>query len=307
MRIVVVYQREPHARQLAFDHIEQPRNRAERVALATRMLTDLNLDAEVWIDDQGDQSRALFGDLPDSAIVIGPEGTIHVKLPWYDPKVVRDALPRVPKPAKADAQPPADEQFLRRIASGEPLPMHHRHTMLAHLYASHPGHADAQRWLDELAADGPPAQREWAQQRMQHTVLVDADEKDAIAAAVTEGKLLLYAFTGFNCGTCRIMEERTFRADGVREAMRTNLVELRLHTDAQANLNDERFAANRALQERLAKTRGIPCYVVVDPANGAVVDTFRLDGGFGTWKDKWLEFVTDVAKETGRAKADEKR
>jgi len=307
VRIVVVYQREPHARQLAFDHIEQPKNRAERVALAKRMLTDLKLDVEVWIDDQGDQSRALFGDLPNSAIVIGPTGTIHVKLPWYDPKVVRDALPRVPKPAEADAQASADEQFLRRIASGEQLPTHHRHTMLAHLYASQPDHADAQRWLDELAAGGPPAQRAWAQQRMQHTVLVDVDEKDAIAAAVTEDKLLLYAFTGFNCGTCRVMEERTFRSDGVREAMRANLVELRLHTDTQNEMSAERFAANRALQEQLAKTRAVPCCVVVDPANGAIVDRFAISGGFETWRDKWLAFVTDAAKKAGRAKSREGR
>ena len=76
MRIVVVYQREPHARQMAFENVEQPKDRAERVALARRTLAELKLDVEVWIDDLGDQSRALFGDLPHSAIVV--DASVHL-------------------------------------------------------------------------------------------------------------------------------------------------------------------------------------------------------------------------------------
>ena len=44
---MVVYQREPHARQLAFRDVAQPETFEERAALAARMLEDLELDVEV--------------------------------------------------------------------------------------------------------------------------------------------------------------------------------------------------------------------------------------------------------------------
>lgn len=304
MRFVVVYQREPHARQMAFENVEQPKNRAERVVLARRTLAELSLDVEVWIDDQGDQSRALFGDLPNSAVVIDPTGVIHLKLPWCDPAIVDAALPQVPALAPGKAQAREEAHFLRRVESdGVKMPEHHRYTMLAHLATSEPTHADAPRWLDELANHGPEHQRAWARAQMQHTLLVDAAEQDAIAAAVTEGKLLLYSFAGYNCASCRLMEQVALAAPDVRRAMRAHLVELRLHTDAQNGLSDERFAANLALQQRVAKTKAIPYYVVVDPANGAIVDTFALSGRYDEWLGKWLQFVADVAAKTGRARS----
>jgi hypothetical protein len=92
VRILVVYQREPHARQMAFGDVAQPTTFCERVSLAAKAMAEMQLSADVWVDDLGDQSRALFGDLPHSAIVINPAGVVQHKFSWCDPETVSDAL-----------------------------------------------------------------------------------------------------------------------------------------------------------------------------------------------------------------------
>ncbi|MCA8963878.1 MAG: hypothetical protein H6838_01275 [Planctomycetes bacterium] len=86
MQFVFVYQREPHARQMAFAEIPQPKDLGERCELARKTCDELVLDpALVWIDGMDDQSRALFGDLPSPAIVVDPFGVVRTKLPWAEP------------------------------------------------------------------------------------------------------------------------------------------------------------------------------------------------------------------------------
>ncbi len=166
MRFVVVYQREPHARQMAFEDVAQPTTREERVALARRTLTELNLDVDVWVDDLGDTSRAAFGDLPHPAIVIDPAGRVRAKLAWFDPEVVDNLLKDVQldllTDRPTDRPAPADTGFLAALTDDR-LDRHHRHTMLAHLALQQPEHADRREWLAELAANGPPQQRAWAE------------------------------------------------------------------------------------------------------------------------------------------------
>ena len=94
----MVYQREPHARQLAFRDVAQPETFEERAALAARMLEDLELDVEVWIDDLGDSSRAAFGDLPSWAVMISSGGSILRKLAWPDPDSLQKLVANLPKP-----------------------------------------------------------------------------------------------------------------------------------------------------------------------------------------------------------------
>ena len=172
---MVVYQREPHARQLAFDEVPQPKNRAERVELTRKALAELNLDVDVWIDDQGDTSRALFGDLPHSAILIDQAGKIQVKLSWCDPKELRQLVPDMFWIRQDKRPEPRDAGFLEAIDQQQALEgkleaepedktaTHHRHTMLAHLAVTHPEHSDRDKWLAELATNGPEWQRQWAQ------------------------------------------------------------------------------------------------------------------------------------------------
>lgn len=95
-----VYQREPHARQMAFADVAQPKDLGERCELARKTCDEMALDPSmVWIDGMDDQSRALFGDLPSPAIVVDPFGVIRAKLPWAEPEalgpVLRELLTRV--------------------------------------------------------------------------------------------------------------------------------------------------------------------------------------------------------------------
>lgn len=164
MRFVVVYQREPHARQLAFGSVPQPVADAERVALARRTLTELDLAVDVWIDDLGDQSRRAFGDLPNWAIVVGANGVIRHKLPWADPDelalAIDDDLRWQPVGLR-----PAEQGFLsavRAASAQDDAARHDRHAMLAWFVEHETAHAERWRWLAELGGDGPLRQRDWA-------------------------------------------------------------------------------------------------------------------------------------------------
>lgn len=93
MQFVFVYQREPHARQMAFEQIAQPEHIGERCELARKTCEELQLPADrVWIDGMDDQSRALFGDLPSPAIVIDACGIVRHKLPWCEPEALQPVL-----------------------------------------------------------------------------------------------------------------------------------------------------------------------------------------------------------------------
>ena len=93
VQFVFVYQREPHARQLAFADIHQPVNLGERCELARSTCDEMALDpAGVWIDGMDDQSRALFGDLASPAILIDPFGVIRTKSPWAEPDAIEQSL-----------------------------------------------------------------------------------------------------------------------------------------------------------------------------------------------------------------------
>lgn len=100
---LIVYQREPHAGQLAFRDVEQPQTRSERVALARRTAEELALGVPILIDELDDRSRAWFGDLPSPAIVIDPRGVVRSKLPWAEPDVLGPRLPRAADDPARDA------------------------------------------------------------------------------------------------------------------------------------------------------------------------------------------------------------
>ena len=124
MQFVFVYQREPHAGQMAFTDIQQPANLGERVQLARATCEAMALPPEqVWVDGMDDQSRALFGNLPSPAIVVDPFGVIRAKLPWAEPELLtphlKELVPTLPAsaeqllaPASADGTAPAPERRL---------------------------------------------------------------------------------------------------------------------------------------------------------------------------------------------------
>ena len=178
----MVYQREPHARQLAFGDIGQPESFEERAALARRMLQELELDVEVWIDDLGDSSRATFGDLPSWAVMLSTGGTIMRKIAWPDPESLTAITGDLPNRAAA-GPPTADRVRANRqkyslkqakelltshlylTEEARAARRHDRHAHLAYLIESAPEHASRSEWLQELAESGPPYQRAWARQR----------------------------------------------------------------------------------------------------------------------------------------------
>ena len=105
MQFVFVYQREPHAGQLAFVDVQQPKDLGERVELARRTCTDMEIaPASIWVDGMDDQSRALFGDLPSPAIVIDPLGVVRAKLPWAEPDLLAPLLTKLLAGLRDDVQ-----------------------------------------------------------------------------------------------------------------------------------------------------------------------------------------------------------
>ncbi|MEC7583962.1 MAG: hypothetical protein VYE77_06560 [Planctomycetota bacterium] len=184
VRFVFVYQREPHARQMAFRDIPQPKTYGERVALARKTLDELNLDMDVWIDDLGDQSRFAFGDLPSWVVVVRPNGEIWRKAQWPEPEILEkilQGLDEVRQPHHADL---SEERFLALMSIAQPKDpfakdirspqsaeqviveakaRHHRHVMLAYLVEQNPDHENREAWLNELAGTDWEPQRKWAQ------------------------------------------------------------------------------------------------------------------------------------------------
>ena len=123
---------------MAFKEIAQPKTRDERVALARRTCEELSLTGTMLIDDMDDQSRALFGDLPSPAIIIGPDGHVQVKLPWAEPAVVGPRLKKaLAQTATTIAKPDSSVQW----------------QLLKGLHALHAGNTDrARRTLDAFLA-----------------------------------------------------------------------------------------------------------------------------------------------------------
>lgn len=89
---MLVYQREPHAGQMAFEKIDQPTTMEARRSLARRTCQELDWQGETVIDSMDDASRAAFGDLPSPAILIDPQGLIVAKLPWAEASSIQSQL-----------------------------------------------------------------------------------------------------------------------------------------------------------------------------------------------------------------------
>ena len=101
-----MYQREPHARQMSFKDIAQTTTYDERCALAGRTRKELSLVGTLLVDSMDDQSRALFGDLPTPALIIGADGLMKVKLPWAEPAVLGVRLKKVLGAKRPEATTP---------------------------------------------------------------------------------------------------------------------------------------------------------------------------------------------------------
>ena len=93
VEFLIVYQREPHPRRMAFRDIPQPETFAERLALAERTASEFQLGSGMLVDGMDDRARALFGDQPNSLVVIAPDRKVQLKQPWADPDELGEVLP----------------------------------------------------------------------------------------------------------------------------------------------------------------------------------------------------------------------
>lgn len=152
----------------------------------------------------------------------------------------------------------------------------------------------------ETDAQGVPISRSNnTGQLASHTVIID-NPKMALEAARREQKLLLYSFVGFNCTSCRIVEQVSFRQDTLRQLLASHFVEARLHADTQNTMTRKQFNANRKLQTELARAKATPCFVVVDPTTDKVLDRFVLSGKWNQWDKSIADSLRESASTAGR-------
>jgi len=157
---LIIYQREPHAGQMAFKDVLQPETYEERRALAKLAKKELGLDRPILVDSMDDLSRALFGDLPSPAIVIGPDGVIRAKLPWAEPERVE---PLLKKTWPGDARKARSADEARKKFADNPR------RLAAALVEAALEKGDAALWREIVALSektGPDVQRAWTRERL---------------------------------------------------------------------------------------------------------------------------------------------
>jgi hypothetical protein len=82
---IVLYQREAHPGQMNFKDISQPDTYDQRVHLANRTCSELQVATTIVIDDMEDSIRKKYGGLPNSTYIIAKGGVIVHKEPWAKP------------------------------------------------------------------------------------------------------------------------------------------------------------------------------------------------------------------------------
>ena len=70
----------------------QPTNYGERVAQATQMAQELNITVPVLVDEMDNAVWCAYGPAPNSAYLIGIDGTIVEKQDWYQPQIMETAI-----------------------------------------------------------------------------------------------------------------------------------------------------------------------------------------------------------------------
>jgi thyroxine 5-deiodinase len=103
----VVYAREAHpAGEWEVDRnkdqsisVDQPRTIDARQALAKKAKESLKMTVPILLDGVGNDAAIAYGAGPNSAVVIGRDGTIVAKQQWFDPYGIRRAIDSAAKPA----------------------------------------------------------------------------------------------------------------------------------------------------------------------------------------------------------------
>jgi len=98
-QIIIVYQEEPHAGQMAFAKLAQPESFEARRALAKRVQDEYELPRTILVDTMEDQSRTLFSDLASPVFIMDTSGAIVAKSLWADRPQIGLAIKALVHPA----------------------------------------------------------------------------------------------------------------------------------------------------------------------------------------------------------------
>lgn len=140
-----------------FKDVEEPRTIEERTALARKFRAEVPGAIPVLIDPIDNRTSKAYGELPNSAFVIGPDGRVAMKQVWAATRDVDRELARLTgAPAPAPAAPPDLSSLAPQLASAK---------------------ARGARVLVDFVSPGCDACK-----RMDATTLADADVQRALAA-----------------------------------------------------------------------------------------------------------------------------
>lgn len=156
----------------------------------------------------------------------------------------------------------------------------------------HAGHRDLTAAFDRSADPELRGRAEAFRAPVPEPLVIIDDHDKARRMAAREGKLLLLTFSGFNCASCRVMEQHVLGQSTIRERLAERFIESRLHVDTRSTLTEATFARNREVRARYGNKLAIPTYFVVDPRTGRPLRHHELTGGPGGWTKDFLAFVS---------------
>lgn len=88
VQFVLVYTREPHAKEGIFRDIDQPADFRQRRDYAERTCAEMNIRREILVDDMEGTVQRLYGGLPNMVYVIDPHGKVVFHDRWADAEAV---------------------------------------------------------------------------------------------------------------------------------------------------------------------------------------------------------------------------
>ena len=81
-----------YSRDQADNPVTQPTTYEERLRLARQTVTEAGIKVPVLVDEMDDPVWCTYGPAPNISYLIGTDGRIIVRQPWYDPQNMETAL-----------------------------------------------------------------------------------------------------------------------------------------------------------------------------------------------------------------------
>jgi len=81
-----------YSRDKAGNPVSQPLTYEARLELARQTINEAGIKVPVLVDEMDNPVWCTYGPAPNIAYLVGTEGRIIIKQPWYDPKEMEKAL-----------------------------------------------------------------------------------------------------------------------------------------------------------------------------------------------------------------------